>query len=82
MAAAESPYLAFIVGLHVATAIALLSYFWGATGVRVIGGLATSIRDRRVRTQDQKLAWMIIVATIPVGIAWPPVRARIPGDLR
>ncbi len=25
---AESPYLAFIVGLHVATAIALLVYFW------------------------------------------------------
>src|SRR5215467_14856004 len=24
----ESPYLAFIVGLHVATAIALLVYFW------------------------------------------------------
>jgi len=28
VAASESPYLAFIVGLHVATAIALLIYFW------------------------------------------------------
>ena len=28
VAAPESPYLAFIVGLHVATAIALLIYFW------------------------------------------------------
>src|SRR5260370_17671744 len=28
VAATESPYLAFIVGLHVATAIALLIYFW------------------------------------------------------
>ena len=64
---AESPYLAFIVGLHVATAIALLIYFrrdW----IRIIGGFFTSIRDRGVRTEDQKLAWMIIVATIPVGI--------------
>jgi undecaprenyl-diphosphatase len=64
---AESPYLAFIVGLHVATAIALLIYFrrdW----IRIIGGFLTSIRDRGVRTEDQKLAWMIIVATIPVGI--------------
>jgi undecaprenyl-diphosphatase len=63
----ESPYLAFIVGLHVATAIALLIYFrrdW----IRIIGGFFTSIRDRRVRTEDQKLAWMIILATIPVGI--------------
>jgi undecaprenyl-diphosphatase len=67
VATPESPYLAFIVGLHVATAIALLIYFrrdW----IRIIGGFFTSIRDRRVRTEDQKLAWMIIVATIPVGI--------------
>ena len=63
----ESPYLAFIVGLHVATAIALLIYFW-RDWVRIIGGFFTSIRDRRVRTVDQKLAWMIILATIPVGI--------------
>src|SRR5260370_8160225 len=34
---AESPYLAFIVGLHVATAIALLIYFW-RDWVRIIGG--------------------------------------------
>src|SRR5213083_2357184 len=38
VAAAESPYLAFIVGLHVATAIALLIYFW-RDWVRVINGL-------------------------------------------
>ena len=38
----ESPYLAFIVGLHVATAIALLIYFW-RDWVRIIGGLVTSI---------------------------------------
>ena len=63
----ESPYLAFIVGLHVATAIALLIYFW-RDWIRIIGGFFTSIRDRRVHTEDQKLAWMIILATIPVGI--------------
>ena len=67
VAAPESPYLAFIVGLHVATAIALLIYFW-RDWVRITGGFFTSVRDRRVRTQDQKLAWMIIAATIPVGI--------------
>ena len=64
-----------------ATAIALLIYFrrdW----VRIIGGFFTSIRDRRVRTEDQRLAWMIILATIPVGIVGPAVRARVPGDLR
>jgi undecaprenyl-diphosphatase len=64
----ESPYLAFIVGLHVATAIALLIYFW-RDWVRIIRGFFTSIRDRDITTADQKLAWMIIVATIPVGLA-------------
>jgi undecaprenyl-diphosphatase len=65
---AESPYLAFIVGLHVATAIALLIYFW-RDWVRIITGFFTSIRDRDIVTPDQKLAWMVIVATIPVGLA-------------
>src|SRR3981081_2109667 len=44
--APESPYLAFIVGLHVATAIALLIYFW-RDWVRIVGGFFSSIRDRR-----------------------------------
>jgi undecaprenyl-diphosphatase len=64
----ESPYLAFIVGLHVATAIALLIFFW-RDWVRIIGGFLTSIRDRQVETPDQRLAWLLIIATIPVGIA-------------
>jgi undecaprenyl-diphosphatase len=68
VAKAESPYLAFIVGMHVATAIALLIYFW-RDWVRIIGGFFSSIRDRQVQTRDQKLAWMIILATIPVGLA-------------
>jgi undecaprenyl-diphosphatase len=68
VAAPESPYLAFIVGLHVATAIALLIYFW-RDWVRIVGGFLSSIRDRSVATTDQRLAWMIILATIPVGIA-------------
>src|SRR6201987_3310398 len=68
VAAPESPYLAFIVGLHVATAIALLIYFW-RDWLRIIRGFFTSIRDREATTSDQKLAWMIILATIPVGLA-------------
>ena len=67
VATPESPYLAFIVGLHVATAIALLIYFW-RDWVRIVGGFFSSIRDHKVDTGDQKLAWMIILATIPVGL--------------
>jgi undecaprenyl-diphosphatase len=67
VAKAESPYLAFIVGMHVATAIALMIYFW-RDWLRIIGGFFSSIRRLRIETVDQKLAWMIIVATIPVGL--------------
>ncbi|HEX4702064.1 MAG TPA: undecaprenyl-diphosphate phosphatase [Pseudonocardiaceae bacterium] len=67
VSAPESPYLAFIVGLHVATAAALLLFFW-RDWVRIIGGLVTSVRYRRVSTPAERLAWLIIFATIPVGI--------------
>jgi len=67
VAAPESPYLAFIVGLHVATAIALMIYFW-RDWVRIIGGFFSSIRHREIKTVDEKMAWMIILATVPVGL--------------
>jgi undecaprenyl-diphosphatase len=69
----SSPYLAFIVALHVATAIALLIFFrdeW----VRIIRGFFSSIgptvRTRRIvaRNADERLAWLLIIGTIPVGI--------------
>ena len=77
VSAPESPYLAFIVGLHVATAAALLVYFW-RDWVRIISGFVTSMRYRRVETADERLAWMIIIATIPVGIAGPAAGAYVP----
>jgi undecaprenyl pyrophosphate phosphatase UppP len=54
----NSPYLAFVVGLHVATAVAL----------RIVRGFLSSVRRRQIVTADERLAWMIILATIPVGI--------------
>jgi undecaprenyl-diphosphatase len=67
VSAPESPYLAFIVGLHVATALALLAFF-RADWMRIVRGLLTSVRDRGVSTSDQRLAWLLVLATIPVGI--------------
>ena len=66
--AGESPYLAFIVGLHVATAIALIVYFW-RDWLRIIRGLGTSIVRREIADPDQRLAWLLIAGTIPIGIA-------------
>jgi undecaprenyl-diphosphatase len=70
---ASSFYLAFIVALHCATAVALL-WFFRADWVRVIAGfvrsLARSVRKRAfsLADADERLAWLIVLATIPVGI--------------
>jgi undecaprenyl-diphosphatase len=63
----ESPWLAFVVMLHVGSAIGLLIYFW-RDWVAIIKGFFTSLRKRRAETPMERLAWLIIVATIPVGI--------------
>jgi undecaprenyl-diphosphatase len=78
VSAPESPYLAFIVGMHVATAIAMIIYFW-RDWLRIVKGFFASVAHvirpapgtKRWEPQDtdQKMAWMIILATIPVGIA-------------
>jgi undecaprenyl-diphosphatase len=64
----ESPYLAFIVGLHVATAIALIVYFW-RDWLNIVRGLGTSIVRRRITEDNERLAWLLVICTIPVGIA-------------
>jgi undecaprenyl-diphosphatase len=69
----SSFYLAFIVALHVATATALLLFF-RAEWVRIIRGFFRSLRPsiaaRRIVAEDDdsRLAWLIVIATIPVGI--------------
>ncbi len=68
VSAHESPYLAFIVGLHVATAAALLVFFW-RDWLRILAGFVSSLRYRRIQTPDERLACLIVAATIPVGLA-------------
>jgi undecaprenyl-diphosphatase len=66
-AAAESYFLAFLVGLHVATALALL-FFYRATWVRIVRAVVRSIRVRTIDTPDARLGWLLVVATIPAGL--------------
>jgi undecaprenyl-diphosphatase len=68
VSAPQSPYLAFLVGLHVATAAALLVFFW-RDWVRVLAGFLSSVRHRRIQTSGERLAWLIVAGTIPVGLA-------------
>jgi len=69
----SSFYLAFIVALHVATALALLIFFW-RDWVRIVRGFLRSVgrslgeRAFSAVDPDERLAWLIVLATIPVGI--------------
>jgi undecaprenyl-diphosphatase len=64
--------LAFSVMLHIATLLALLIYFRNDWLRLIPAGLA-AIRDRSLRDDpDRRLAWLLVVATIPaviVGVA-------------
>ena len=63
----ESPWLAFIVMLHVGSAIGLLIYFW-RDWVELVKAFFATLGKRKAETPTERLAWLIIVASIPVGI--------------
>ena len=63
----ESPFLAFLVGLHVATSLALLAFFW-REWVRLIRAFFATLPKRRLDTPDERLIWLLLVATIPAGL--------------
>ena len=67
-AAKESFFLAFLVGLHVATAMAL-AFFYRDQWVRIVKGLVGSARRRQIETPDERLGWLLVVATIPAALA-------------
>jgi undecaprenyl-diphosphatase len=61
--------LAFSVMLHMATLLALLIYF-RADWLRLIPAGLAAIRDRSLQDdQDRRLAWLLVVATIPAVLA-------------
>ena len=61
-------FLAFVVVLHLGTALALL-VFYRNEWVRIVRAFVASImRGRFSGERDEKLAWLLVVGTIPVGI--------------
>ena len=57
----------FDVALHLGTLVAVGAYFWGDI-VRLVGAWLGSVRRRRVDSSDERVAWFVVVATIPAGI--------------
>jgi undecaprenyl-diphosphatase len=61
-------FLSFLVATHLATALVLLGFFW-RDWVRIYHGFVRSVRRRRIgRDADARLAWLLIVGTIPAGL--------------
>ena len=63
----ESFWLAFVVMLHVGSAVGLLIYFW-RDWIEIIRAFFHTLATRRIETSAERLAWLIIVASIPTGI--------------
>jgi undecaprenyl-diphosphatase len=63
----ESPWLAFVVMLHVGSALGLLAYFW-REWIQIIRAFFRTLAKRRIEDATERLAWLIIIASIPAGI--------------
>jgi undecaprenyl-diphosphatase len=62
-------FLTFLIATHLATAIVLLLFFlkdW----IRIVKGLGRSLAIREIREDDRdaRLGWLLVAATIPVGV--------------
>jgi undecaprenyl-diphosphatase len=62
-------FLTFLIATHLATAIVLLLFFlkdW----IRIVKGLGRSLAMREIREDDRdaRLGWLLVAATIPVGV--------------
>ena len=74
--------LEFSVILHMGTLLALLVYFWRDWLKIIPAGLAT-IRDRSFKGDpDRKMAWLLVVATIPAVAVGPLLTGPIEDAVR
>ncbi len=65
----DNYFITFLVATHLATALVLLGFFW-RDWVRIVKGLGRSLRDRGIdpADTDAKLAWLLVIGTIPAGL--------------
>ena len=64
----DPTFLAFVVVLHLGTAIALLAFYW-RDWVRLVSALVGSVvRGKMDGSKDERIAWLLVVGTVPVGL--------------
>jgi undecaprenyl-diphosphatase len=65
----DDPGLSFDIALHLGTLTALLWFFW-SDWVRVVRAGVASIIERKIgQDADRRLAWFLVIGTIPGGLA-------------
>jgi undecaprenyl-diphosphatase len=57
----------FDVSLHLGTLVAVGAYFWSDLKALVAAWMGT-LRRRSIRTTDERVAWVVVAATIPAGL--------------
>jgi undecaprenyl-diphosphatase len=76
---ANPTFLAFVVVLHLGTALALIVYYRARWSAIVRAMVASVIRGRLSDDRDERIGWLLVVGTIPVGVLGvlfeDPVRA-------
>jgi undecaprenyl-diphosphatase len=58
----------FDVALHLGTLVAVAAYFW-SDFIRLVRAWLGSLARRGISSSDERIAWFVIVATIPAGLA-------------
>jgi undecaprenyl-diphosphatase len=57
----------FDVALHLGTLVAVAAYFWRDI-VRLVRAFLRSVGRRHIEGADERIAWFVVVATIPAGV--------------
>jgi len=70
----------FDVALHLGTLVAVAVYFRREI-VRYVAAAAVSVRQRAVRTVDQRIAWLLLLSAVPGAIAGALLEKTIEDEL-
>ena len=64
----SNSWLAFLVALHIGTATALIIFFWRDWRAILLAFVRSVQKGQIGEDDDQRLAWMILLGTIPAGL--------------
>jgi undecaprenyl-diphosphatase len=70
-------YLTFVIALHLATAVALVLYFWKDWYRVVMGFLGCFKHGKLVYDKESKFAWLLVSGTVVVGVAGLALNKKI-----